>query len=50
VRRILKGSGWLAQFQGDPRGCVLYIVPDDGQMSERYTGNHPKAIGIPGRY
>lgn len=50
VRKALHGSGWLPFFQGDPRGCVLWLHPDDGQAGERYTGNHPLAIAVPGRY
>lgn len=50
VRTLLQGSGWVPYFQGDPRGAVLWIHPDDGEAGDRYTGNHPRAIAVPGRY
>lgn len=50
VKALLRGSGWVPHFQGDPRGAVLWIYPDDGEAGDRYTGNHPRAIAVPGRY
>lgn len=49
-RRLIKGmpEGWAVDFQGDPRGYVLRVIPPSYAAENAQRPTHdPRCIGVP---